>query len=217
MAIPSFVFLLGRPGCGKSTIYRLLEQKLKKEGLAREVMRVDDFPVLEELLDRDTGFKRHYRKEGGFVVTDFTILDEVLKRINDQLGGLERPGRVVFVEFARDRYADALKNFDREVLGRALICYIYCPFDVCVERNVRRFEEVKGKTLDDHIAPRDIMERYYRYDDYEELYLRSEEELRSLTPAPLIVVCNDAEGLGKLEIELDKVIGVFRKGGRPGA
>jgi len=206
MAIPSFVFLLGRPGCGKSTIYCLLEQKLKKEGLAREVMRIDDFPVLKELLDRDTQLKRHYRKEGGFVVTDFTILDEVLKRINDQLGGLERPGRVIFVEFARDRYTDALRNFDREVLGRALICYIYCPFDVCVERNVRRFEEAKGKTLDDHIAPRDIMERYYRYDDYEGLYLQSIEELKRRAPAPLVVVRNDAEGLGRLERELEAIL-----------
>ncbi|MDI6643333.1 MAG: hypothetical protein QMD95_04735, partial [Candidatus Hodarchaeaceae archaeon] len=64
MARPSFVFLLGRPGCGKSVVYRFLSERLRAEGLAEEVMRIDDFPVLQELLDRDTEFKRHYRKEG---------------------------------------------------------------------------------------------------------------------------------------------------------
>ncbi|MDI6883755.1 MAG: hypothetical protein QMD00_01235 [Hadesarchaea archaeon] len=210
MARPSFVFLLGRPGCGKSVVYRFLSERLRAEGLAQEVMRIDDFPVLRELLDRDTEFKRHYRKEGGFVVTDFTILDDVLKEINRKLKKLERPGKIIFVEFARDRYAKALENFDREVLGRSLLLYVYCPYDVCVERNIRRFKEARGKTPNDHIAPSDIMERYYKFDDYEELYLKSEAELKREAPAPLVMVRNDAEGLDRLKRELERVVETFK-------
>lgn len=210
-ASPSFVFLLGRPGSGKSAIYRILRQRLREEGLASDVTRIDDFPVLRELLDRDVGLKKHYQKEGGFVVTDFTILDEVLKEINRKLKELEQPGRVTFVEFARARYADALKNFDRKVLNRSLILYIYCPFDVCVERNVRRFREARGKDIDEHIAPTDIMERYYKYDDYEELFLKSEDELKKQAPAPLVVVHNAAEGLEGLKQELEKVMGYLAR------
>ena len=206
LAKPSFIFLLGRPGSGKSVIYHLLSEQLRAEGLAEEVMRIDDFPVLQELLNRDTEFKRHYRKEGGFVATDFTILDDVLKEINRKLEELERPGKMIFVEFARDRYAEALKNFDREVLGRSLLLYIYCPYDICVQRNVRRFREARGGTPDEHIAPADIMERYYKYDDYEELFLRSEAELEKQAPAPLVVVRNDVEGLQRLKEGLDKVV-----------
>lgn len=208
---PSFVFLLGRPGSGKSAVYRMLGQRLREEGLASDITRIDDFPVLRELLDRDTEFKRHYRKEGGFVVTDFTILDDVLEEINSKLKELEQSGRVTFVEFARARYANALKNFDREVLDHSLIIYIYCPFDVCVERNVRRFREARGKDIDEHIVPTDIMEHYYRYDDYEELCLKSEAELRRHAPVPLVVVRNDVEGMGQLERELEKVMD-FLKG-----
>lgn len=208
---PSFVFLLGRPGSGKSAVYRMLGQRLREEGLASDITRIDDFPVLRELLDRDTKFKRHYRKEGGFVVTDFTILDDVLGEINSKLKELEQSGRVTFVEFARARYANALKNFDREVLDHSLILYIYCPFDVCVERNVRRFRENRGKDIDEHIVPTDIMEHYYRYDDYEELCLKSEAELRRHAPVPLVVVRNDVEGMGQLERELEKVMD-FLKG-----
>jgi len=208
---PSFVFLLGRPGSGKSAVYRMLGQRLREEGLASDITRIDDFPVLRELLDRDTEFKRHYRKEGGFVVTDFTILDDVLEEINSKLKELEQSGRVTFVEFARARYANALKNFDREVLDHSLILYIYCPFDVCVERNVRRFREARGKDIDEHIVPTDIMEHYYRYDDYEELCLKSEAELRRHVTVPLVVVRNDVEGMGQLERELEKVMD-FLKG-----
>ncbi|MCK4405164.1 MAG: hypothetical protein KAV43_01480 [Hadesarchaea archaeon] len=203
---PSFVFLLGRPGSGKSAVYRMLGQRLREEGLASDITRIDDFPVLKELLDRDTEFKRHYRKEGGFVVTDFTILDDVLKEINRKLKELEQSGRVIFVEFARDRYANALKNFDREVLDHSLILYIYCPFDVCVERNVRRFKEARGKNIDEHIVPTDIMERYYKYDDYEELFLKSENELKAQAPAPIVVVKNNVEGLDHLKLEIEKVV-----------
>jgi len=208
---PSFVFLLGRPGSGKSAVYRMLGQRLREEGLASDITRIDDFPVLRELLDRDTEFKRHYRKEGGFVVTDFTILDDVLEEINSKLKELEQSGRVTFVEFARARYVNALKNFDREVLDHSLILYIYCPFDVCVERNVRRFREARGKDIDEHIVPTDIMEHYYRYDDYEELCLKSEAELKLHAPVPLVVVRNDVEGMGQLERELEKVMD-FLKG-----
>jgi len=210
--IPSFVFLLGRPGCGKSAIYRTLSEKLTKSGIAEEVTRMDDFPVLKELLDRDTEFKRHYRKEGGFVVTDFTILDDVLKEMNEKLKKETRPKKIIFVEFARDSYTSALKNFEREVLDRALILYIYCPFDVCVRRNVRRFKESGGKSLDDHIAPTDIMERYYKRDDFEEIYLRSEEELKSKAPAQLVVVRNDVDDMSHLEQELEKVMEKFKSG-----
>lgn len=209
---PSFIFLLGRPGCGKSAIYRLLSERLRAEGLAEEVVRIDDFPVLQELLDRDKEFKRHYRKEGGFVVTDFTILDDVLKEINHKLHKLKRPGRVIFVEFARDCYVKALRNFDNEVLERSRLLYIYCPYDICMQRNVRRFKEVRGKSVDDHIAPSDIMERYYKHDDYEELYLKSAAELKRQAPALLVVMRNDVEGLDRLKQELEKFIQVTKEG-----
>lgn len=209
--IPSFVFLLGRPGSGKSAIYKNLSKQLVREGLVKEATRIDDFPVLQELLDRDKEFKRHYRKEGGFVVTDFSLLGDVLKEINRKLHELGRPGKVIFVEFARDRYVKALKNFDTKVMKRSLLLYIYCPYGVCVERNVRRFKEAQGKSVDDHIAPTDIMEQYYKHDDYEELYLKSEGELKRQAPATLVVVRNDVEGLESLKRELEKVVSVMRE------
>jgi len=118
---------------------------------------------------------------------------------------LRRPGGLIFVEFSRSGYAQALKNFDREVLDRSLIVYIYCPYEVCLERNIRRFKE-GARNLDEHIVPRDLMDKYYRYDDYEELFLKSEDELKKKAPAPMVVIRNDAEGLEKLKREVEKVV-----------
>jgi hypothetical protein len=188
----------------------MLGERLRKEKPAREVMRIDDFPVLKEIVDEDKEFKRHLRKEGGFEVTDLSMLDDVLKRMNDQLKKLEKPGRLIFVEFSRDCYVHAMKNFDREVLDRSLILYIYAPFDVCLERNVRRFKE-KQKGLDDHIVPSDMMHKYYRNDDYEELFLKSEDELKKQAPTKIIVIKNDVESLEKLRLEINQAFNKLRK------
>jgi adenylate kinase family enzyme len=206
----SFIFLLGRPGCGKSIIYNMLGERLRKEKLAREVMRIDDFPVLKDIVDEDKEFKRHLRKEGGFEVTDLSMLDDVLKRINDQLKKLEKQGRVIFVEFSRNSYAHAMKNFDRKVLDRSLILYIYTPFDVCLQRNVRRFKE-GPKNLDDHIVPSDMMHKYYRNDDYEALFLRSEDELQKQAPTKIITIKNNMRSLEKLELEIDQAFTELRR------
>jgi len=201
----SYVFLLGRPGCGKSAVYQLLADRIRREKLADEVMRIDDFPVLKEIAERDKEFKKHVRSEGGFTITDRSIYDDVLKEMNRRIKQLRKPGRLIFVEFSRSGYAQALKNFDREVLSQSLIVYIYCSYEVCLERNIRRFKE-GARNLDEHIVPRDLMEEYYRYDDYEELFLKSEDELKKKAPAHIVVIRNDAEGLERLKREVGKVV-----------
>lgn len=206
----AYVFLLGRPGCGKSVAYQILVGRMREEGLAGEFMRVDDYPILKEIVEQDIDFKKHVLSEGEFQITDRSIYDDVLKEVSRRLKGLRKPSRMIFVEFARNNYANALRNFDREVLDRSLIVYIYCPFEVCCERNVRRFEEAGPKGLDEHIVPRDQMEKYYRHEDYEELYLRSEDELRKRAPAPIVIVRNDVESLERLKQELEKVIAALK-------
>jgi adenylate kinase family enzyme len=207
----SFIFLLGRPGCGKSAVYQLLADRIRREKLADEVMRIDDFPILKEIVEQDKDFEKHVRAEGGFQITDRSIYDDVLKEVNRRIKAFPRPGRLVFVEFSRSGYAQAFRNFDREVLDRSLLVYIYCPYEVCLERNIRRFKE-GARNLDEHIVPRDLMEKYYRYDDYEELFLKSEDELKKRAPAPIVVIRNDVEGLERLKREAEKIVSALKLG-----
>lgn len=206
-----FIFLLGRPGCGKSVIYEMLTKSLKRRRVAREFMRIDDFPILKELLDKDTHFKRHRRKAGGFEVTDWSIVIEVLQVINERVKKLERPDRMIFIEFARNNYLQALANFTPEVLAKSLILYIFAPYRVCYQRNIKRFREKKGDDLDSHIVPPDLMESYYKEDDFEELFLESEQRLKKASPVPLVVIDNRKTGRAILESEVEKAAEALEK------
>lgn len=206
----SYVFLLGRPGCGKSVVYHKLSEQLLEKGLIEEVKRIDDFPVLQEILKEDKGLAKHIEKEGGFEVTDLNLLDDVLKRINQNIREIQKPKKLIFIEFSRNNYDHALENFDQEILNQSLIIYIYCPLEVCIKRNIHRFKEGR-ETTDNHIVPSDMMKKYYVEDDYENLFLEPEEDLKKQTPARVIVVKNDVEGLDRLKEELGKVIDVIKK------
>lgn len=206
-----FILLLGRPGCGKSIIYEMLTERLKKRGLAKEFMRIDDFPILKELFDKDVHFKRHRKKAGGFEVTDWSIVDEVLKVVNERMKRLEKENRMIFVEFARNNYLQALNNFTPEVLKKSLILYIFAPYQICYQRNIKRFQEKGGEDLDSHIVPPDLMESYYKEDDFEELLLESEERLKGASPLPLIVIDSRKTGRARLEPEIEKAVKALEK------
>ncbi|MCK4648761.1 hypothetical protein KAT51_04470 [bacterium] len=199
-----FIFLLGRPGCGKSVIYEMLTERLKKRGLAKEFIRIDDFPILKELFDKDVHFKRHRKIAGGFEVTDWSIVDEVLKVVNERIKRLEQENRMIFIEFARNNYLQALKNFTPEVLEKSLILYIFAPYQSCYQRNIKRFQEKGGEDLDSHIVPPDLMESYYKEDDFEKLLMESAERFRRASPTPLIVIDSRKTGRAKLEPEIER-------------
>jgi adenylate kinase family enzyme len=202
-----FIFLFGRPGCGKSAVYKILTDLFKKEKVAEEFERIDDFPILKELLDEDKEFKRHIRKDGGFAVTDWSIVDEVLQVINKKAFEKVKENKIVFIEFARDNYLNALKNFDKNFLENSVGLYIKCDFEICLERNEKRFKELGGKDIDAHIVPPDLMKSYYKKDDIEDI-LNSEgiEYLKRIFPVKVYVVENNYDCLDKLEKELIKFV-----------
>src|SRR5262245_44180183 len=126
MKAPFQVFLLGTPGCGKSEVYRRLADRLVQEGLAGDVLRIDDYPKVRECFEADdeadrAGCPRVYSSrgaDGGWVVTNPTLWDVVLKRVNDDLRRERRTGRAIFLELARpDMVRSVSENFDAEILS----------------------------------------------------------------------------------------------------
>ncbi len=164
-------FLLGRPGCGKSFLYTNVFKPVLREKKDYAIKRFDDFPILQTLLDEDKTFSRHRRKEGGFEVTDWTIIDDVLKELDKLLRKNLKEDTKIFAEFARADYFAALKNFSREIREKSLLIYISAPFGVCMSSNLNRFKNRKHPD-DDHIVPTTLMETYYKTDDLEKPYGR---------------------------------------------
>ncbi len=206
-----FILLLGRPGCGKSAVYNLLVEKFKKENIAKEFERIDDFPILKELLDKDTEFKRHVRKDGGFAVTDWTIVDEVLQIIDKRIFQKLSPDKIIFIEFARDNYKNALKNFSEQFLKNAVILYIKVKFEICLQRNEERFKKAREGSLDDHIVPPDLMKSYYINDDIEKkIETEGEEKLKEYLPCDIFVLENNEPGIDILSKKLDKFVEFYK-------
>jgi adenylate kinase family enzyme len=166
----SYIFLLGRPGCGKSTAYKALTPKLEAAGVASDFERVDDFPKLWNLFQTDTEFRRCRRTEDGdYKVTDDTVWDDVLAELGKDAEARSSPGKIIFIEFARDSYIRALENFPSRVIAEAVLVYIACSFDMCWERIIKRHEAAVAEGTDDHYVAREEMEKTYLHDDVEEL------------------------------------------------
>ena len=202
-----FVFLLGRPGCGKSVVYKILKDKLHAQGIDAE--RLDDFLTLKELIAKDTGFNRHVLKDGGFAVTDWSIVDEALQELCGVVKNRRTEKKIIFIEFARNNYQNAFGNFTKDVLGDSVLLYVYSTFEECYKRNVERFKKIQKEGHDDHIVPHDLMRSYYRTDDYEQAYLRSQKELEDMAPAPLMVLdstVSGEEGIKKLTQQIEERI-----------
>jgi adenylate kinase family enzyme len=205
-----FIFLLGRPGCGKSEVYRWTTERLAKDKLLKEFMRVDDFPKLWNIFMEDEKSKHweHCKKtpDGGYLVTDDGVWDRILKEVNDDLLRLNSPRKAVFVEFSRNNYVHSMGNFSEKVLKNAVIVYIDCSFETCWTRNVRRHEKAVAAGTDDHLVSREEMEKTYLYDDKDGL-------LKSLKDKniPVILIDTDKEGTAHLSEAASSISGAIRK------
>lgn len=195
------VFLIGIPGCGKSVVYRVLAELLRAEGFKGDLMRIDDFPILKDIFERDKKYERHRPTPGGGLkVTDDTVWDDLSRALNQQALKLQRPDRLLFIEFSRDNYLRAFKHFDPEILRDSLVIYIDCPWDLAWERNLRRAELEAG--LDAHLVSREEMEKTYARDDHRELL--------AYLDVPMLIVKNDTDDIEMLKTRLKKIVGKLK-------
>jgi adenylate kinase family enzyme len=200
----SFIFLIGRPGSGKTTAYKLLRNLLQTKVLDIEIMNIDDFSIIQGILERDMRFMRHRRPaDGGFEILDSTVYDDALKQINKRLSDMLNDLRnsdhkkLIFVQFARTYYIDAFRLFSPEVIAKSLLIYLNCSFEKCWERNLHRRNE---NNEENHYVPRDVMEHDYFNDD--------RPTLEKLGFGEIVVLNNDSDDEKDLEKQLrNRIIG----------
>jgi len=214
-----YVFLLGRPGCGKSAIYRELEAQLFERGQARTFERVDDSPKVWARIEQDESREKagqqrlHTRrtKAGDIVLASYDVFGEILEEVNDDVLQIDTPDHIIFLEFARGNYVEAIQIFDERILRRAIVIYVDVDFDICWERNLARYEATIAQGGDDHLTPRHEMETWYRHDDRDTLvrYLQDE-------GIPVVVVNNEADGEERLKGQVAELLRLlFWRRGRP--
>lgn len=206
-----YIFLLGRPGCGKSAVYNQLIKRLQDESLAKEFPRVDDFPKLWAKFMGDdkreeNGEERIYSRkteDGGYKVTNDIMWHELLQEVNQDIINMQKEDQVLFVEFSRDKYKDAFNNFSTEVLDKALALYIDVPFETCWERNVTRHEKAVAAGTDDHLVSKEEMEKTYKIDDG--LFFAED------APLPVEVIDNSKQGEDHLNNQIENIVSILKE------
>jgi len=198
-----YVFMMGTPGCGKSALYKIVEGKIKqdKNSGIKDFLRLDDFPKLWNIFMTDEKTKKwqNCRKtsDGGYLVTNPGVWDIILKELNKDILKESKPGKIVFIEFARpDIVRSIAENFSGEVKKNAIVVYMDVPFEICWARNVKRHEAAVASGTDDHLVSRDEMESTYGKDDHDNL---------PALKIPFVVIKNSG-GMKELEIEAEKLI-----------
>jgi len=199
--IPQFVFLLGRPGSGKTHFFEKVAPRLSDH----PARRIDDFPKLQCLAVQDDareaeGKQRQFTiKAGSSWLATQAAYETVLREINAELLKTPKNAGFVFVEFARwDMVRSIEENFSRNVLNRSFLIYMRCPLSICIRRNAARSKGTQT-TVDLHEVPPDRLERY-REDDHDVLG-----RLR----VPHIVIDNQLDGPNHLDLEAEKLLRVL--------
>jgi adenylate kinase family enzyme len=204
----SYVFLVGRPGCGKTALYSELEARLLESGRAKTVERVDDFPKLWARMKKDDdleqeGKERIYTQrseEVAYLITDENFFNDILQEVNADVLEIDKPDHLIFIEFARPSYVEAIQNFDKRILDRCLAIYMEASFDISWARNVARHRAEMSQDGDDHFVYRETMEEIYLEDD-RDAFIRHMED-RNI---PVVVVDNSADGEEHLKGQVEAV------------
>ncbi|GLV57619.1 hypothetical protein KDH_44550 [Dictyobacter sp. S3.2.2.5] len=159
------VFVLGRPGSGKTTaIYHLLNVT-RQHGYT--ALNIDDYGILYRM-SRDEKHHEQFRRTAydGFDVLDLSVFDVALQRLEQQvraLSTLEDNG-IITIEFARNDYAQALRQFSPDFLQDAYIFFVDADLNTCIERIYQRI--AGPQTNSGHFVSDYIMHTYYSYDNW---------------------------------------------------
>jgi thymidylate kinase len=165
------VFLLGRPGSGKTTAFRYFETLAQEHGLYAR--RFQEYTILYEMFQ--TG-RREFRPTmyGGFDVLDFTILNVSAQLLEKQV--LEyshssvQSNELLFLEIAHDDYKQAMKAFSLEFLQDAYFVFFEADIEKCIQRIRYRVTHPTG--ADDHFISEHILRGYYAKDNQEYMATR---------------------------------------------
>jgi adenylyl-sulfate kinase len=113
------LWFTGLSGSGKTTLAKAVEGELRQRGL--KVERLDG-DIVRQSLTRDLGFSKEDR-------------DQNIERVTFVAKLLTRNGVATLCSFISP-YVDR-RNKSREEIGSFVECYVECPLEVLVERDVK--------------------------------------------------------------------------------
>ncbi|HLJ35749.1 MAG TPA: hypothetical protein VKU38_18985, partial [Ktedonobacteraceae bacterium] len=128
-------------------------------------IHINDYEILLRMAhaDKEGKYFRPAKYANGFDVCKFEILDVALTRLGEEASKYIRKVELIIIEFARDDYRKALKQFNPQFIQDAYFLYIDTDIDTCISRIYER--AAHPKTPDDHFVSDTIVREYYGKDN----------------------------------------------------
>jgi adenylate kinase family enzyme len=165
------VFVLGRPGSGKTTAVRHLVELAKERDW--NITRIKDYDILYSMFrsESDPEYKRFRpTAHGGFDVIDLSVFDTALEKLEKIVEEEERRNshkdELIIIEFARNDYRDALKCFNSDFLRSSYFIFVDADIETCIRRIHDRITSCPA-TEDNHYVSEHIIKSYYYRDNWE--------------------------------------------------
>jgi len=193
------LFILGRPGSGKSTAINWFVELAERRGYSATHIR--DYAILSKMFKKDI-HQEKFLPDGheGFIVKNFhvkdfhgSVLDDALQELEKHVKAciqeLQRSSKkkkeILLIEFARDDYDKALNNFTPEFLENAYFLFVDLDLEKCIERihlrrdnnsPVRIKQNNNVSRLDCHFVSDSVMRDYYHINIWSKLQEISEQD-----------------------------------------
>ncbi len=181
------LLLIGRPAAGKSEIIHYLSDLPSDVRRAKlhigPFREIDDFPMLWAWFEEDhilsqMGRSRLHTDDEGYFKFPY-LWNLLIRRMELEYRKVLRDDpdfegdSTVILEFSRGLehggYAEALKQFTPEVLGRSAVLYIDVSYEESLRKNRRRFNPDKPDSILEHSLPDEKLERLYRETDWADI------------------------------------------------
>lgn len=164
------LFVLGRPGCGKSTAIRHIIELADRRNYF--TYHIKDYDILLKMYKQDVRHEKFCPADwDGFDVTEFSVLDTALQQLEANVQNPEEVPlsservEIIMIEFARNDYVKALSNFSSDFLKNAYFLFVETDLETCIERIHRRRTNTSLDS-DHHSVSDFIMRSYYHTDNW---------------------------------------------------
>lgn len=180
-----YVFVLGRPCSGKSTVRGLLGAWLRRESV--DFVERDDFTRLEEIFQEDIALKRHApTTDGGVKIIDQNVWEDLDSFLSTTLEEEQGVHACVLVELARCKYAPLMERLPTSVVASSSFVYVAASLETAWQRNLQRRAQDPARYIS-----REEMFSTFSKDDFD--------ALKEWTGARLMVIENEGNEATLLE------------------
>ncbi len=161
------IFVLGLPGSGKSTVCRHIKEYITVYP-GWSAIRINDYHILYKMSEEDTEGKyfRSIPEYNGFDVLNPIALSIALQKLEQEVNKHiwnAKSDEIVLIEFARNDYEEAFRQFSQEFLRDAYFLYLSVDLEICKIRIHQRVSNPISE--DDFFVSEYIFSAYYNKDN----------------------------------------------------